>query len=96
MKAAQTPKQADRAKLYEQAQVIVKEEAPWITIAHSVRFDPMRKEVTGLQDGCDGASLLQQRRSGETACVSVLRPRRRPDDASGAPDAVARGATLAA
>jgi dipeptide transport system substrate-binding protein len=44
-KAAQTPKQADRAKLYEQAQVLVKEEAPWITIAHSVRFDPQRKEI---------------------------------------------------
>ena len=62
IKAAQTPKQADRAKLYEQAQVIVKEEAPWITIAHSVRFDPVRKEVTGLQDGRDRAPLLQQRR----------------------------------
>jgi dipeptide transport system substrate-binding protein len=45
VKAAQTPKQADRAKLYEQAQVIVKEEAPFITIAHGVRFDPIRKEV---------------------------------------------------
>jgi dipeptide transport system substrate-binding protein len=49
VKAAQTPKQADRAKLYEQAQVIVKEEAPWVTIAHSVRFDPVRKEVTGYK-----------------------------------------------
>ncbi|HEY1327992.1 MAG TPA: ABC transporter substrate-binding protein [Casimicrobiaceae bacterium] len=49
IKAAQTPKQADRAKLYEQAQVIVKEEAPWITIAHSVRFDPIRKEVKGYK-----------------------------------------------
>jgi len=49
IKAAQTPKQADRAKLYEQAQVIVKEEAPWITIAHSVRFDPLRKEVQGYK-----------------------------------------------
>ena len=49
IKAAQTPKQADRAKLYEQAQVIFKEEAPWITIAHSVRFDPTRKEVKGYK-----------------------------------------------
>jgi dipeptide transport system substrate-binding protein len=48
-KAAQTPKQADRAKLYEQAQVIFKEEAPWITVAHSIRFDPVRKEVKGYQ-----------------------------------------------
>src|SRR5678815_3422515 len=49
IKAAQTPKQADRAKLYEQAQVIFKEEAPWITVAHSIRFDPMRKEVQGYK-----------------------------------------------
>jgi dipeptide transport system substrate-binding protein len=49
IKAAQTPKQADRAKLYEQAQVIFKEEAPWITVAHSIRFDPIRKEVKGYK-----------------------------------------------
>jgi dipeptide transport system substrate-binding protein len=49
IKAAQTPKQADRAKLYEQAQVIFKEEAPWITVAHSLRFDPVRTEVKGYK-----------------------------------------------
>jgi len=49
IKAAQTPRQADRAKLYEQAQVIFKEEAPWITLAHSIRFDPIRKEVKGYK-----------------------------------------------
>ena len=49
IKAAQTPKQADRAKLYEQAQVIFKEEAPWITVAHSIRFDPLRKDVSGYK-----------------------------------------------
>ena len=48
-KAAATPKQADRAKLYEQAQVIFKEEAPWITLAHSIRFTPVRKEVKGFK-----------------------------------------------
>jgi dipeptide transport system substrate-binding protein len=48
-KAAATPKQADRARLYEQAQVIFKEQAPWITIAHSVRFTPIRKEVKGFK-----------------------------------------------
>jgi len=35
----------ERTKLYEQAQTIFKEEAPWITIAHSVVFMPVRKEV---------------------------------------------------
>jgi dipeptide transport system substrate-binding protein len=36
---------AERTKLYEEAQVIFKEEAPWITIAHSVVFKPVRNEV---------------------------------------------------
>lgn len=41
--------QAERTKLYEQAQVIFKEEAPWVTIAHSVVFKPLRKEVVGFK-----------------------------------------------
>lgn len=49
IKAAQTPRQTDRAKLYEQAQMIFKDEAPWITVAHSIRFDPVRKEVKGYK-----------------------------------------------
>ncbi|MEP7299820.1 MAG: ABC transporter substrate-binding protein [Burkholderiales bacterium] len=48
-KAKGVTKQADRAALYEKAQVIAHEEAPWITIAHSVRFDPIRKEVLGYK-----------------------------------------------
>ncbi|MEP7099042.1 MAG: ABC transporter substrate-binding protein [Burkholderiales bacterium] len=48
-KAKLVTKQADRAALYEKAQVIAHEEAPWITIAHSVRFDPVRKEVIGYK-----------------------------------------------
>src|SRR5690606_29208043 len=42
-----TSDQAERTKLYEEAQVVFKREAPWATIAHSVVFMPMRKEVTG-------------------------------------------------
>jgi len=38
-----------RTALYEEAQVIFKEAAPWITIAHSVVFEPMRKEVSGYK-----------------------------------------------
>ncbi len=48
-KAKGVTKQADRVALYEKAQIIAKEEAPWITIAHSVRFDPVRKEVIGYK-----------------------------------------------
>jgi dipeptide transport system substrate-binding protein len=36
---------AERTKLYEQAQVIFKEQAPWATIAHSVVYKTVRKEV---------------------------------------------------
>ncbi len=37
--------QAERTKIYEQAQIVFKEQAPWVTIAHSVVFMPMAKEV---------------------------------------------------
>ena len=36
---------AERTKLYEKAQVIFKEQAPWFTIAHAVQIMPVRKEV---------------------------------------------------
>jgi dipeptide transport system substrate-binding protein len=39
----------ERTKLYEQAQVIFKEQAPWFTIAHSVQLKPVRKEVIGFK-----------------------------------------------
>ena len=35
----------ERTRLYEEAQVVFKREAPWATIAHSVVFEPLRKEV---------------------------------------------------
>jgi dipeptide transport system substrate-binding protein len=37
--------QKARQPLYEQAQVIFKEQAPWFTIAHAVQLKPVRKEV---------------------------------------------------
>lgn len=40
---------AERTKLYEQAQVIFKEQAPWATIAHSIVFKPIRKEVVDFK-----------------------------------------------
>jgi dipeptide transport system substrate-binding protein len=45
VQAKQTSDVAKRTELYEKAQVVFKEEAPWITIAHSVVFKPVRKEV---------------------------------------------------
>lgn len=41
------PTQEERQPLYEEAQVIFKEQAPWATIAHSVVYMPMRPEVDG-------------------------------------------------
>ncbi|WP_062111980.1 ABC transporter substrate-binding protein [Aureimonas sp. AU40] len=46
--AKRAPKQEDRAKLYEQAQVVFKQQAPWATIANSVVYVPMRSNVTGF------------------------------------------------
>jgi dipeptide transport system substrate-binding protein len=45
LKAKATSNQAERTKLYEQAQVIFKQQAPWFTIAHAVQLKPVRKEV---------------------------------------------------
>jgi dipeptide transport system substrate-binding protein len=41
------PTQAERQPLYEQAQVVFKDQAPWATIAHSVVYMTMRPEVEG-------------------------------------------------
>ena len=40
---------AERTKLYEQAQVIFKEQAPWFTVAHAVQLKPIRKEVVDFK-----------------------------------------------
>jgi len=45
VQAKETSDVAERTRLYEQAQVIFKEEAPWVTIAHSVVYVPVSKQV---------------------------------------------------
>ena len=45
MQAKQVTDMDKRTALYEEAQVIFKEEAPWYTIAHSVVFMPMSEKV---------------------------------------------------
>jgi dipeptide transport system substrate-binding protein len=45
VKAKTVTSVAERTKLYEQAQVIFKQQAPWFTIAHAVQIAPVRKEV---------------------------------------------------
>lgn len=44
-KAKVVSDQAERAKLYEEAQVVFKEQAPWATIAHSVVSEAMSDKV---------------------------------------------------
>lgn len=48
-KAKVTSDPAERTKLYEEAQVVFKDQAPWGTIAHSVVFEPVRKEVVNYK-----------------------------------------------
>ncbi|OQP84407.1 ABC transporter substrate-binding protein [Rhizobium rhizosphaerae] len=48
-KAKTTSDIAERTKLYEEAQVVFKREAPWMTIDHSVGFTPISKKVTGFK-----------------------------------------------
>ncbi|MDP8163180.1 ABC transporter substrate-binding protein [Pasteurella skyensis] len=45
--AVQNTDPAKRTELYKKAQQVVKDQAPWLTIAHSTTYFPVRKEVTG-------------------------------------------------
>ncbi len=45
LKAKQISNQAERTKLYQQAQTMIKDQAPWFIIAHAVQLKPVRKEV---------------------------------------------------
>lgn len=49
VKAKQTSDIAERTKLYEEAQVVFKREAPWATIAHSVVFKPVSNKVVDFK-----------------------------------------------
>ncbi|GGP23822.1 ABC transporter substrate-binding protein [Silvimonas iriomotensis] len=49
VKARSLPNQAERTKLYEQAQVIFKRDVPFTPVAHSTVYQPMRKEVDGFK-----------------------------------------------
>ena len=49
VKAVTLPDQAERIKLYRQAQEIMHEEAPFFLIAHSIVYLPMTKSVAGYK-----------------------------------------------
>jgi dipeptide transport system substrate-binding protein len=48
-RAKRTGNQAERERLYFEAQFLVKQEAPWVPIAHSIVFMATRKEVQGFR-----------------------------------------------
>ncbi len=48
-KAKRLSDQSERDKLYRQAQVIAKEQAPWVTLAHSIVYRAMRKNIEGYK-----------------------------------------------
>ncbi len=52
---------AERTKLYEEAQVVFKSEAPWNTLDHSLAVVPMSKKVTGFVQ-CPLGDLRLRRR----------------------------------
>ena len=50
----------ERIKLYEKAQLVFKEQAPWVTIAHSVVFQPVRKEVVNWKIDPFGGNVFSE------------------------------------
>lgn len=59
LKARTMTDQAERSKIYAEMQAIFKKEAPWMTIAHSTVFEPVRKEVSGYKVSPLGAHEFQ-------------------------------------
>jgi hypothetical protein len=53
--ARATPDQKKRIALYEKAQEIFKHERPWITMAHSTVYIPIRKDVVGFKMAPNGS-----------------------------------------
>ena len=48
----------ERTKLYEQAQVLLNEQAPWINVAHSINFAPTSKRVQDYKQSPFGYTYL--------------------------------------
>lgn len=59
-KAKSSTSREERTRLYEQAQVIFKEQAPWFTLAHTVQFKIMSREVVGFEVSPVGRHTFSQ------------------------------------
>lgn len=57
-KAVSLSDNAERAKLYQQAQVILHDEAPWINVAHSINFAPVSLRVQDYKQSPFGYTYL--------------------------------------
>lgn len=57
-KAIKLSDKIERAKLYEQAQVLLKDQAPWINVAHSINFAPTSKRVQDYKQSPFGYSYF--------------------------------------
>lgn len=57
-KAISLSNQAERAELYKQAQVIAKEQAPWITVAHSITNTALSLRVKDYKQSPFGYSYF--------------------------------------
>ncbi len=58
-KARQLSEQPDRIAIYKEMQKIHHDELPWMNIAHSTVFEPLRKGVTGYKVSPLGAHEFQ-------------------------------------
>lgn len=58
--ARATRDNATRDSLYEQAQILFKEQAPWLTIAHSTQYLAARQSIVGLRQSASGGVYFQQ------------------------------------
>jgi dipeptide transport system substrate-binding protein len=57
-KAAASANKDERIKLYQEAQVIVAQDVPWLNVAHSTVFEPVNKKVTGYKVSPLGAHVF--------------------------------------
>ncbi len=59
VKATEITDQGERTKLYQDAQKIVAAETPWLNVAHSTVFEPVRKSVSGYKISPFGSHEFQ-------------------------------------
>ena len=54
--------------------MIFKEEAPWITVAHSIRFDPVRNDVKGYKMDATAHHYFDKVEVASPAVIGAAKP----------------------